>query len=341
MKHLLVLLLLTSMLSGCGNKNSETTETASSEPQSLATVERIDPALDLLINADAKAEILAEGFEWSEGPLWLEDQQALIFSDVPANIIYKWTEEKGKETYLSPSGRTGSMPYGGEPGSNGLTLNGQGQLVLCQHGDRRVAVMDAPLNAPAPKFISLIDNFQGKMLNSPNDVVFAANGDMFLTDPPYGLPKNVDDSTKELPFQGVFKVSNGDTKLITDTLTRPNGIALFPGEKKLIVANSDPEKSIWYTYDLGDDHTVSNATIFYDASKEAMTEKGLPDGLKIDSKGNVFATGPGGVWIFDQQGKVLGKIKFTELTSNCALSPDEKTLYVTADSYVVRIKLRD
>lgn len=313
----------------------------SDEVRTLGAVERLDPALDAIVKSDAAVEIIAEGFEWSEGPLWIEGQNALLFSDVPTNIIYKWTEAKGKETYLTPSGRTGSMPYGNEPGSNGLTLNSEGKLVLCQHGDRRVSIMDAPLTAPEPKFISIIDNYEGKKLNSPNDAVFISNGDLFLTDPPYGLPNNVDDSTKEIPFQGVYKVSNRKTTLLTDTITRPNGIAFFPGDKTLIVANSDPEKAIWYAFDLADNGGLTNARIFYDATENAKTEKGLPDGLKIDKQGNVFATGPGGVWIFNREGKVLGKIKVTELTSNCAFSPDEKTLYVTADAYVVRVKLRD
>lgn len=339
MKRLFLLTLVTVLAYGCGKKTNETTESDSPSKQELVTIESMDPAFDKLVDKNAQADVLAEGFEWSEGPLWLEDQQTLIFSDVPTNTIYKWTAEKGKEKYLSPSGRTGSMPYGREPGSNGLTLNNDGQLVLCQHGDRRIAIMDAPLDAPQAKFITIIDNYEGKKLNSPNDVVVASNGDIYLTDPPYGLPNNVNDSTKEIPFQGVYKVSNGKVILIADSVTRPNGIALFPGEKKLIVASSDPEKSVWYTFDL-DGNTVSDAKIFYDATSVAKTEKGLPDGLKIDSNGNVFATGPGGIWVFNSDGKVLGKIRFTELTSNCALSPDEKTLYVTADSYVVRVRLR-
>lgn len=338
MKYLIVCMLL--FVSFACSKKEKGKEVK--EIKTLGSVERIDPALDAIVKADAQVEIIAEGFEWSEGPLWIDDQKALLFSDVPTNTVYKWTEEKGKETYLTPSGRTGSMPYSGEPGSNGLTLNSEGKLVLCQHGDRRVAIMDAPLNSPEPKFISLADNFEGKKLNSPNDAVFNSKGDLFLTDPPYGLPKQAEDSTKETPFHGVyFKASNGAVTLLTDSLTRPNGIALFPGEKKLLVANSDPEKAMWYAFDLSENNSVASGRIFFDATQNAKTDQGLPDGLKIDKQGNVFATGPGGVWIFNSEGKVLGKIKITEKTSNCALSPDEKTLYVTADAYVVRVRLRD
>jgi gluconolactonase len=311
------------------------------EVEAIGTIERLDPAFDALVKQDAKVEIIAEGFEWSEGAVWVEGQNMLLFSDVPTNTVYKWTETEGKAVYLTPSGRTGSMPYSNEPGSNGLILNPEGKLVLCQHGDRRLALMDAPLTAPTAKFITLADNFEGKKLNSPNDAVFNSRGDLFFTDPPYGLPNLAEDSTKETPFQGVYKVSEGTVTLLCDSLTRPNGIALFPGEKSMLIANSDPEKPVWYFFDILAGDSLANGRIFYDASGDLEKEKGLPDGAKIDKEGNVFATGPGGVWVFNSVGKVLGKIKVPELTSNCAFSPDEKTLYITADQYVVRVKLRD
>ncbi|MBA4058089.1 MAG: gluconolactonase [Marivirga sp.] len=316
--------------------------TPKKELKTIGSIERIDPAFDALVSTDAAIEVIAEDFDWSEGPLWLDDQKMLVFSDVPKNIVYKWTEEKGKEVYLTPSGYTGnSSPYSDEEGSNGLTLSNDGKLVLCQHGDRRVSMMDAALNDPKPTFISLADNFQGKKLNSPNDAVFNDKGDLFFTDPPYGLPNRAEDSTKEIPFQGVYKASNGSVTLLTDSVTRPNGIAFFPGEKKLIVANSDPAKAVWYTFDLTENDSLTNARIFYDATENTKTEKGLPDGLKVDKQGNVFASGPGGVWVFDKDGKLLGKIKLPEATSNCAFSGDEKTLYITVDMYVVRVKLRN
>src|SRR5688572_1622587 len=174
------------------------------EMKTIGTIERIDPALDAIVNSTATAEIIAEGFKWSEGTLWLKDQKTLIFSDVPTNIIHQWSEEKGTSVYLTPSGYTGSVERGGEMGSNGLTLSPDGKLVLCQHGDRRVAMMNAPLDAPKAEFITLSDNVDGKKLSSPNDVVFRSNGDMFFTDPPYGLPKQFDDPTKETPFNGVY-----------------------------------------------------------------------------------------------------------------------------------------
>ena len=308
--------------------------------KTIGTIERIDPTLDSILSPDAKAEIIAEGFDWSEGPLWIESEKMLLFSDVPANIVYKWTEEKGKEIYLTPSGYTDSMKRSGEMGSNGLLLDPDGNLVLCQHGNRQMARMNAPLHNPKSLFDSSANNYKGKKLNSPNDAIYTSNGELFFTDPPYGLEKQTDDPKKEIPFQGVYKVKkNGEIILLTDSLTRPNGLAFLPGEKTLIVANSDPEKPYWYSFDIANDSLI-NARIFHSASGMDTSAKGLPDGLKIDKKGNVFATGPGGLWIFNKESKLLGKIKFIEATSNCALSPDEKTLYVTNDMYVLRIKLR-
>jgi gluconolactonase len=202
--------------------------------------------------------------------------------------------------------------------------------------------MDAPLSDPKPTFITVSDNFEGKKLSSPNDVVVRSNGDVFFTDPPYGLLTQSDDDTaKEIRFNGVYKVSGGKTTLLVDSLTRPNGIAFLPGEKTFIVANSDSKKAIWYAFDLAENDSIVNPRIFYDATKEAQTEKGLPDGFRVDKQGNIFASGPGGVWIFNAAGKVLGKIKLTEPASNCALTEDEKTLFITNNMYLVRVKLRE
>jgi gluconolactonase len=296
------------------------------------------------MDENVTVEILAEGYKWSEGPVWVASQKMLLFSDVPMNTIYKWTPEKGAEVYLTPSGYTGSEPSKSrEPGSNGLALDNDGNLILCQHGDRRIARMDAPLSKPAPAFITIADRYEGKRFSSPNDVAVRSNGDMFFTDPPYGLPQQENDPTKELAFQGVYKVAkNGEVTLLIDSLTRPNGIAFLPGEKTFIVANSDPGKAIWYAFDLDENDSVTNARIFYDATAMVNEEnKGLPDGFKVDRKGNVFASGPGGIWIFNQEGKVLGKIRIPEPSSNCALADDDRTLYTTSNMYLCRIQLRD
>jgi gluconolactonase len=202
--------------------------------------------------------------------------------------------------------------------------------------------MDAPLDKPQPKYITLAGNYNGKKFNSPNDVVYNSKGELFFTDPPYGLEKQMNDPKKEIPFQGVYKVKdNGNVVLISDTLTRPNGLAFLPGEKTLLVANSDPAKPNWYAFELGEDGKVISSKIFYSAAGYDRSLRGLPDGMKIDKLGNVFATGPGGIWIFNSNAKLLGKIKFDQATSNIALSPDEKTMYITNDMYILRLKMRN
>jgi len=340
MKKNIILSLLVTLIA-C-NSNTENKKQEMNN-DNIGTIERLDPALDSILSPSAKIEIIADGFDWSEGPLWVEKYKMLLFSDIPPNTIYKWTEEKGKEVYLTPSGYTDTVKRKGEVGSNGLILDKDGNLVMCQHGDRRMARMDAPLDKPAPKFITLADKYNGKRFSSPNDAVYNSAGELFFTDPPYGLETQDDkDPKKELPFNGVYKVkTNGDVILLVDSITRPNGLAFLPGEKKLIIACSDPAKPYWYIYDVSGD-SLTNGKIFYNASAEASKGvKGLPDGFKIDKNGNVFATGPGGVYIFNSEGKKLGLIKFTESTSNCAFSADKKTLYVTNDMNVIRIKLRD
>ncbi len=334
------LIILSGILFSCTIQKIKT-QPVEKNYSTIGSIERFDPALDNIISKDAKAEIIAEGFGWSEGPLWIEKHKMLLFSDIPKNIVYKWTAEKGKEIYLTPSGYTESSPRGGEVGSNGLLLDKKGNLVLCQHGNRQMARMNSDLNDPRPSFTTLAGTYMGKRFNSPNDAVFNSQGELFFTDPPYGLEKNVNDLKKEIPFQGVYKVkTTGEVVLLVDSITRPNGIAFFPGEKRLLVANSDPQKPNWYVFDvLGD--SLTNRKIFYNASYREKTWKGLPDGFKIDKNGNVFATGPGGIYIFNSEGKKLGMIRLDDASSNCALSPDQKILYVTNDMYVLRIKMRE
>ncbi|MBE7173600.1 MAG: SMP-30/gluconolactonase/LRE family protein [Williamsia sp.] len=312
-----------------------------SAPDSAGWIEQVDPALQSLVKKDARIQIIAGGLDWSEGPLWIESKKMLLFSDVPQNIIYKWTEKGGKETYLTPSGYTGTIPRGGETGSNGLVLDPEGRLVICQHGDRRMARMNAPLDKPQSAFTTLADNYKGKKFDSPNDAVYHRNGDLYFTDPPYGLEQKEKDPRKEAPYQGVYRVSKGgQITLLTDTLTRPNGLAFFPGYTKLLIANSDPEKPYWYLFDVNGEGLPTNPKIFHDATAASKKAEGLPDGLKIDHNGNVFATGPGGVWIFNAAGKLLGKIRTKTIASNCSFSTDQKTLYVTADEYVLKVGLR-
>lgn len=304
-------------------------------------LERLDAALDSIIIPGARPELIAEGFDWSEGPLWLESRQQLIFSDVPRDTIFSWSEKEGLNVFLTPSGNTTGIQRGGEMGSNGLLLDDSGRLVLCQHGNRQLAVMDASLQTPAPRYRPLADSYAGRRFNSPNDVATDTAGNFYFTDPPYGLEKGMEDSTKELSWQGVYKVKkDGTVLLLIDSLTRPNGIILLPATSQLIVANSDPEKPYWYLYDCLPNDSLRAAGLFYDARAAAATAAGLPDGLKADRNGHVFASGPGGIWIFDKTGKVLGKIKLNGPASNCALSADERTLYITNDSKVLRLRMR-
>ncbi len=327
-------------LMACNTKKDKEVTSSEKKYSTTGSIERTDPALDSIIAPDAKAEIIAEGFEWSEGPLWIEHDSILLFSDVPANTIYIWNERNGNSVYLKPSGFTGTGS-GKEEGSNGLILDAEGRLVICQHGDRRVARMDAPLNAPSAKFITVADRFNGKRFSSPNDAVYNFE-ELYFTDPPFGLPAQPGkDSTKETAFNGVYRVSgNGTVSVIADSISWPNGIAFFPGGKKLLVSNCDPAKPNWYLIEISPGNKISPAKIFYSAAGYSKDLTGLPDGLKIDSKGNVFATGPGGIYILNSDGKLLGKLNLDHPASNCALSGDEKTLYITNEKYVLRFKMR-
>jgi gluconolactonase len=307
----------------------------------IGTIERYDSAVNAILSPAATAEVIASGFNWTEGPLWLEKEKMLLFSDIPGNIVYRWTEASGTSVYLTPSGYTGTVKRGGETGSNGLLLDGKGRLVLCQHGDRRVARMNAALSHPAPQFITLASRYSGKRFNSPNDAIFNSRGELFFTDPPYGLEHGVADTAKELSFQGVYKVKTGsEVVLLTDTISRPNGIALLPDGRTLLIGNSDSYKPHWYAITLDEKAGSTNGRIFYSAEGYDKTWTGNIDGLKVDKNGNVFATGPGGLWIFNSDGKLLGKLRLADAASNCALSADEKTLYITNDKQVLRFRMR-
>ena len=307
-------------------------------PQAVGTVKRLDPRLDAIVPPGAVVERLAEGFDWSEGPVWVSKEGGyLLFSDVPRNVVHRWKEGEGVGNFLAPSGYTGAVARGGEPGSNGLTLDPSGRLVLCQHGDRRVARL-----GDDGKFVTLADRHEGKRFNSPNDVVFKSNGDIYFTDPPYGLLGLNDDSGKEIPYNGVYRIAkDGAVTLLTRDLTFPNGLAFSPDEKTLYVAVSDPKKAIWMAYPVAADGNLGAGRVFFDATAMAMAgAKGLPDGLKVDREGNLFATGPGGVLIFAPDGTHLGTLDTGVPTANCGWGGDGSTLYITADMFLGRIKLK-
>jgi gluconolactonase len=334
------LFLLLILLSACANPNtSSNIEDEDFEFQSVGSIERLDPDLNIFLPQDAKIELIASGFEWSEGPLWLEDQNALIFSDVPTNKIWKWTEKDSLSLFLEPSGYLGTETNKKEPGSNGLALNTSGQLIICQHGERRVARMNASLSDPKPDFIALASTYEGKKFNSPNDLIFNKSGQLFFNDPPYGLdPWN----TKELDFQGVYRLDpDGSLNLLLDTLSRPNGIGLSPDESTLYIAQSDPEKARYYAFDLGENGDILGGNILLDATMLIGSENpGLPDGLAVHSSGTLFASGPGGILVISPEGKHLGTIKTGQGTANCAFDSDENYLYMTADAFLMRIMMK-
>lgn len=311
----------------------------------VGSVERRSPALDRLVAPTARFEVLADGFEWSEGPVWIEDGGYLLFSDIPPNRTIKWQSGMGTSVYLSQSGYLGPIPRPDhiapdEPGANGLLLDHQGRLVLCQHGERQVGRMNAPLSAPEPDFTPLAKTIDGKRFNSPNDAVFHRNGDLYFTDPPYGLTRKMEDPNKDLDFQGVYRAKpDGTVTLLTKEMSRPNGIAFSPDYRTLYVANSDPKRAIWMAFPVEDDGTLGAGRVLFDATSMVPDNKGLPDGLKIDTAGNLFATGPGGVLVLTPDGEHLGTLRTGEATSNCAFGEDGSTLFVTADSLLLRIRL--
>ena len=302
----------------------------------LGEIERLDPRLDALIPADAKIEVLASGFDWAEGPVWIaDDGGALLFSDLPNNVIHRWHPRRGLEVYLKPAGFTGIGEYSSESGSNGLTLDTDGNLVACEHGDRRISVLVKDGGKR-----TLVDNYQGKRLNSPNDLVYHSSGALYFTDPPYGLPERGSDPTRELDYAGVYRLSpGGELTLLTAELTRPNGIAFSPDERTLYVAVSDPEHAVIMAYDVLEDGLVDAGRVFFDATSRVGAMPGLPDGLKGDANGNLFATGPGGVLVFAPDGAHLGTIKPGHATANCGWGGDGTVLYMTSESYLCRIQL--
>ncbi|MEM7384644.1 MAG: SMP-30/gluconolactonase/LRE family protein [Verrucomicrobiota bacterium] len=304
---------------------------------SLGKIVRFDKkAMDQILDKEAKIEVLGSGFAWAEGPVWIKDGGYLLFSDIPPNMVMKWKEGRGISTFLTPSGYTGPGIYGGEPGSNGLLLDAKGRLVSCEHGDRRVSVLTKGGGKR-----TLVDNYKGKRFNSPNDAVYHSNGDLYFTDPPYGLPKRWEDPRRELDFCGVYRLGkDGALTLLTKEMTRPNGIAFSPDEKTLYVAQSDPKAALWKAFPVKGDGTLGESRILADATSMVGKHKGLPDGLKVDRKGIIYATGPGGVHILAPDGKALGRIDTLEATANCGWGDDGSTLYITADMYLCRIKTK-
>lgn len=301
-------------------------------PASAGTIARMDPSVNELIPAGATIEKLAGGMGFTEGPLWMKAGY-LLFSDVTGNKIWKWTPGSDKaESYLEKSGADECAP-GSYCGSNGLSLDSAGRVLICQHGRGQIVAIDE-----TGKQTVIVNKYQGKRLNSPNDMAWHSDGSLYFTDPPYGFPKQDDDPGKQLKFNGIYRrEANGRLILVHQNMTRPNGLGFSPDYKTLYVANSDPKQKLWMKFAVNANGTLSDPKVFSDVTSE--TTEGLPDGLKLDKKGNIYATGPGGVWIFNPAGQVIGKIQPTEVPANVGWGDDGKTLYMTARTGLYRIKL--
>lgn len=299
----------------------------------LPRIERVDPRLDALVPFGAKLERIAEGFGWAEGPAWNAATGELFFSDVETNHMHAWSERNGTRIVLENAGYVRSAPFTGrEPGSNGIAFDAQGRVVFCQHGERRVSRLESDGTRTV-----LADRYHGKRLNSPNDLVYSRAGDLFFTDPPFGLPGTYDDPEKELPFSGVYRLStSGELELLTRELEGPNGIGLSPDERTLYVSNSSPTRPLWMAYELRADGTLGPGAELFDAMPFTATRKGFPDGLKVGKSGHLFAAGPEGIYVLTPEGEHLGTVFFGQLTANCAFDVQGR-LYVTADSAIYRL----
>ena len=307
-----------------------------SQDKFIGSVERLSPEIDNLIEKSAKIEILADGFEWSEGPVWSSQLNSVLFSDVPENVIYSWNEDKGLGTFTRPIGYSGEVPNLKKAGTNGLTIDADGNLIICMHGDRKITRLEK-LNIN--RKVTLVNSFDGNLLNSPNDLVYDSKGNLYFTDPPYGLLEGDNDKLKEIEFNGVYKVSpNGDIEVLVKNLTRPNGISISNDEKILYVANSDNNNPVIMQYDLSEEG-AKNPSIFFDVRELTKKDIGLFDGLKVHPTGNVFATGPGGVLVIKENGDHIGTIRTEVRTANCAFDENFQYLYMTSDMFLTRIKL--
>jgi gluconolactonase len=326
-----------------------TLEVYGAQFETVGSIEKTDPGFDAIVSAGAKIEKVATCCKWLEGPVWTH-QGYLLFADIPGNRILKWTPEAGISVFLQPSGYLGKGTFAGpESGSNGMTLDRRGRLTVAGHARRNVYRLES-MSGKA-QITVLADRYQGKRLNSPNDLVYRSDGSLYFTDPPYGLPTQGDsDPQKELDFNGVFRIRAAvsqkpgapadPAKLepIVKDLTRPNGIAFSPDEKYLYIAVSDPQHKVWMRYDVKADGTVENGKVFYDAT--SAPGDGGPDGIKVDEKGNLYGAGPAGVWVFSPDGKHLGTFKLPERVANLNWGDDGRTLYITASSSLYRIHLK-
>ena len=302
----------------------------------------IDKSIRSIINQEAEIEVIADSLFVSEGPLWDEKIKSLLFTDVAQNKIFKWNKDTGVEEYIVPSGYTAYAPSFKEGliGANGITFNNNGRLVVCQHGDRRLAVIEN-IGTKTPSFITLVDNYMGMRFNSPNDLAISQNGDVYFTDPPYGFfdiaSQIFNNKYKELDYSGVYKLSStGDLSLISNEMTLPNGIALTLDEKFLFVNNSDADNPVIILFNVA----TNKGELFFDGTELSKQFEGGFDGLKVHSSGNIFTSGPNGILIISPKGELKATIDLGGGVTNCAFDTNEENLFVTGFSKVYKIQLK-
>lgn len=339
---------LLGLIVGTACSRPATQEKSASDPMvtGVGSIVRVDREFDALVPQTAKLERVATGFDFTDGPIYIREGY-LLFSDIPRNKIYKWTPDGNVTEFRKPSGYSGTEAAPGAfIGSSGLTLDKQGRLTICEQGNGRITRLEKN-----DSLTVLAERYEGKRLNNPHDAVYNSDGVLYFTDPPGGFPKEDPDRKTELKFSGVYRLADGKLQVLTKELTRPAGLAFSPDEKYLYVANSDPARKVWMKYDVKPDGGIANGSVFFDVTRQA--EDGLPAGLKVDTKGNVYAAGPGGIWVFSPEGKHLGTIKppetpsnlhwgkYADMTNTGAMGSGEyaTTLYITAGKSVYRIPL--
>ena len=321
------------MLAACGGPAEETAVPAAEPAADMSLVSqeaRTIEGLDGLITPGAVVEKVSEGFQFIEGPVWVgsADDGSLLFSDIPGDRVYEWSEREGSSVFLDPVFLP-DLETNGQGGSNGLTVDSQGRVVLCEHGNRRIARIE-----PDGTRITLADRYDGMRLNSPNDIVYHSSGAAFFTDPPYGLASP---EAAELDWNGIYRLdADGTLTLVADGQTRPNGIGLSPDEQTLYVANSDQEARIWMAYPVNDDLTLGEGHVLLDLTDSEET--GVPDGFAVDTAGNLWASGPGGIVVISPDGEQLGTVRPDEQPANAAFGNDGHTLYMTARTSLYRVR---
>ena len=337
---LLAGLMLLSMACGDGAVDEEASAEVGSAPDTGAgTIVRIDPIFDELVPGDAVIERIADGFGFTEGPHWIEYHGlyggAVLFSDIPGNTIFLWNSNGDPVApFLTPvfEGNRAGLPEG--VGSNGITTDATGRILFTEHGNRRISRIEADGSR-----VVVVDNHEGNRLNSPNDLIFHSDGSLYFTDPPYGLAQQDDDPAKELSVNGIYRLNPDGALTLLATQTRPNGIGFSPDESRLYVANSDNASRVWMVYDVLDDGSLENGRVFADVTGEVA--EGVPDGLKVDVLGNVWGTGPGGIWVFSPDGRHLGSIQPAERPANLTFGgPDGMSLFMTAQTGLYRIRVQ-